>query len=96
MKRELFVALLTGAVLSGAHAQAGEAQNDMPRQDANTQQQERHVVASPNPTIDDSKSASVEPGKVTVERVEPTTATTAAPMKKTAKSKSKRKVDSRQ
>ena len=91
MRRKQFVMLLTGAVLSGAHAQAGGAQNDMPRQETNTQQQEQHVVASPNPTIDDSKSTSVEPGKVTVERVEPNTATTAAPMKKATKSKSKRK-----
>jgi hypothetical protein len=64
----------------------------MPTQNTNAQQQqEQHVIASPNPTIDDSKTtATVEPGKVTAAKVQPT-ATTAAPMKKAKKPKRKRK-----
>ncbi|MET0646614.1 MAG: hypothetical protein ABW208_08325 [Pyrinomonadaceae bacterium] len=91
MKRKLFVTLLTSAVLLGAHAQAGGTQNDMPQQDAKTQQQEQHVVASPNPTIDDSKSTAIDPGKVTSAPVQPDATATAAPMKPTAKPKPKRK-----
>jgi hypothetical protein len=80
LKRKLFVTLLTSAALTGAHAQAGGTQKEMPRQDA--QQQEEHVIASPNPTVDDSKTATIEPGKISSARVQPASATTAAPMKK--------------
>ena len=82
MKRKLFATLLTSAVLAGAHAQSGGTQQDMPQQDKNTpEQQEQHVVASPNPTIDDSKSTAVEPGQVTSAPVRPDATATAAPMK---------------
>ena len=92
MKRKLFATLLTSAVLAGAHAQAGGTQHDMPQQDTNTpEQQEQHVVASPNPTIDDSKSTTVEPGEVTSTPVQPDAAATAAPMKPAATPEPKRK-----
>jgi hypothetical protein len=55
-------------------------------------QQEGHI-ASPNPTVDDSKTpTTLGPKNVTVNKVQPATTTTAAPLKKTtAKPKSKRK-----
>ena len=98
MKRKLFATLLTSAVLAGAHAQAGGTQQDMPQQqDKNTpEQQEQHVVASPNPTIDDSKSTAVEPGQVTSAPVRPDVTATAAPMKPAADSARKRKRDGKQ
>lgn len=89
MKRKLFVTLLTSAALSGAQAQAGGTQNDMPPQ--NAQQQEQHVIASPNPTVDESTTSTVEPGKVSVTRIQPAASTTAAPMKKATRPKRKRK-----
>ena len=86
MKRKLFATLLTSAVLAGTHAQAGGTQQDMPQQqDKNTpEQQEQHVVASPNPTIDDSKTTAIEPGQVTSAPVQPDVTATAAPMKPAA------------
>lgn len=54
------------------------------------QQQEQHVIASPNPAIDDSRPAAVGAGKVTAGKVEPATSTTAAPMKKATKPKRRR------
>ena len=63
-----------------------------PPQNTNAQQQEQHVIAAPNPTIDDSKTtATVEPGKLPVTKARPTTGATAAPMKKTVRTKHKRK-----
>ena len=91
MKRKLFATLLTSAVLAGTHAQAGGTQKDMPQQDTNTpQQQGQHVVASPNPTIDDSKSTAVEPGQVTSAPVRPDVTATAAPLKPGATPEPKR------
>jgi hypothetical protein len=55
-----------------------------PPQHTNAQPQEQHVIASPNPTIDDSKTTTVEPGKISGTRVQPATTTAAAPMKKKA------------
>lgn len=70
----------------------------MPPQNTNApppptqQQQQQHVIASPNPTIDDSKTtAPAAPGKVTATKVQPATSATSAPMKKTTKPKRKRK-----
>jgi hypothetical protein len=55
-------------------------------------QQGQNVVASPNPTTDDSKTtATVEPGAVSGSKVQPAKSTTAAPMKKTTRPKRKRK-----
>ena len=91
MKRKLFATLLTSAVLAGAHAQAGGTRKDMPQQDTHTpEQQEQHVVASPNPTIDDSKSTAVEPGRVTSAPVRPDATATAAPMQPAATPEPKR------
>jgi len=58
----------------------------------NTKQpEEQHVIASPNPTIDDSKTtADAEPGEVTGTKVQPAAATTAAPMKKAVRPRRKR------
>lgn len=56
------------------------------------QQQQQHVIASPNPTIDDSKTTiAADPGTVTATKAQPATATTSAPMKKAVKPKRKRK-----
>ena len=66
-----------------------------PTQNTNAPQQEQHVIASPNPTIDDSKTTVVEPGKVSGTKVQPATSTTAAPIKKKA-TPPKRKRKSRQ
>ena len=73
----------------------------MPPQNTNAQSpqntnapppQEQHVIASPNPTIDDSKTtALVEPGKVTATKARPASARTAAPMKKATKPATKPK-----
>ena len=54
-----------------------------PTQNTNAQQQEQHVIASPNPTIDDSKTTTIEPGKLPGTKVQPAAGTTAAPMKTT-------------
>lgn len=56
-------------------------------------QPERHVVASPNPTIDDGKTpATVAPQKVEGTRVQPAAAgTTQTPLKSTTSGKSKSK-----
>jgi hypothetical protein len=61
----------------------------------NPNQQERHAVASPNPTIDDGKTTAAEPGELTGTKVRPAAATTDTPMKKKA-SGPKRKRKSRQ
>lgn len=90
MRHKLFVTLLATAALSGAHARAGGTQKDMPRQDAQQkqqgeqQQEEEHIIASPNPTIDDSKTTDVGHGEISSTRVQPVSATTAAPMKEEA------------
>ncbi|HEX7314277.1 MAG TPA: hypothetical protein VF297_10160 [Pyrinomonadaceae bacterium] len=91
MKRKLFLlTLLACAALTLARASArGQQQttNTMPKPP-----QEQHVIASPNPTVDDSKTTTlVEPGKVTGTRVQPATTTTSAPMKKATRPKRKRK-----
>jgi hypothetical protein len=55
-------------------------------------QQEQHVIASPNPTVDDSKTTVVEPGKISGTQVQPATNTTNTPLKKKAsRSRHKRK-----
>ena len=62
----------------------------MPQQKAGDPPQEQHVIASPNPSIDDSKSAGdVGLQKVEGTKVEATKATTQAPMKTTTGRKSK-------
>ncbi len=43
--------------------------------------QEQHGVASPNPTIDDSKSRAVEIPKGGLKSIKPAQSSTAAPMK---------------
>ncbi|HEX8337917.1 MAG TPA: hypothetical protein VF621_14365 [Pyrinomonadaceae bacterium] len=64
----------------------------MPTQNTNEQQQqEQHVIASPNPTADESRTSSVEPGKVTATRIQPAASATAAPMKKATRPKRRRK-----
>jgi|GEM_PF-6478713 len=65
----------------------------MPQQNTNAQQPaETHVIASPNPTIDDSKTRAVEtPPKVEAARIKPASATTTTPMKTTKKSKKHRR-----
>ena len=56
----------------------------------------QHVIASPNPTVDDSKTTTtVEPGKVSGTKVQPAASNTTAPMKKATKSK-RRRMSSRQ
>ena len=81
MKRKISLVTLSAcAALAGGRASAQEPQ-----------QQEQHVIASPNPTINDSKTTAIEPGKVSGTRVQPATSTTAAPMKKrTTRPKRKR------
>ena len=80
MKRRMSLVTLSAcAALAGAHAPAQEPQP-----------QERHVIASPNPTIDDSRTtAAAEPGELKGTKVRPATTTTAAPMKKAAGRKSR-------
>jgi hypothetical protein len=54
--------------------------------------QEQHVVASPNPTVDDSKTpADVGPKKVEGTPLHAAGSVTQSPMKTTTKSKSKSK-----
>jgi hypothetical protein len=79
MRRRLSLVTLSAcAALAGTRGSARE-----PRQ------QERHVVASPNPTIDDGKPPAARPGEVSGTKVRPATTTTAAPMKKAARPKRK-------
>jgi hypothetical protein len=55
-------------------------------------QPERHVIASPNPTIDDGKTpATIAPQKVEGTRAEPAARTTRTPLKTTTTAKSKPK-----
>ncbi len=62
------------------------AKEEMTRQNAEGQQQ--HVIASPNPSIDDSKSVvGAGPQKVESSRVEATSVTAQAPMKPAARRK---------
>ena len=61
-----------------------------PTQNTDAQPQQ-HVIASPNPTIDDSRTTAPEPGTLPGTKVEPAAATTAAPMKKASKPKRRRK-----
>jgi hypothetical protein len=54
---------------------------------------EQHVIASPNPTIDDSKTPATTAGPMKVEasRIQPVVIEQPTPMKTTSKSKSKSK-----
>ena len=62
----------------------------MPRQNTNPQPAQAGVVASPNPTVDDSRTKpSDAPKKVEGTPVQPAAATTQAPMKTTKGKKSK-------
>jgi hypothetical protein len=54
-------------------------------------QQQQHVVASPNPTVDDSKTPATQIPKVEVKGIQPAQSTTAAPMKPTTHGKHKSK-----
>lgn len=66
----------------------------MPRQnDSAAPPQQQHVIASPNPTVDDSKTpaADAAPAKADAARIQPAQATNAAPMKTPTKPKSKRR-----
>lgn len=65
-----------------------------PNNDAqqNDKQQQRQVIASPNPTVDDSKTPTdVGPKKVEAKPIQPAQGSTQAPMKTTKKKKSKRR-----
>jgi hypothetical protein len=64
----------------------------MPPRSTNTQQQQ-HVVASPNPTVDDGKTPAITgTKKVEATKAQPVQTTTEAPMQTTTtKSKSKPK-----
>jgi hypothetical protein len=55
-----------------------------PTQNTNAPPQEQHVIASPNPTVDDSKTPAIAPGKISGTKAQPATNTTAAPLKKKA------------
>jgi hypothetical protein len=62
----------------------------VPQHNANPQPAQTGVVASPNPTIDDSKARpSDAPRQVEGTPVQPAAATTGAPMKTTKNKKSK-------
>jgi hypothetical protein len=63
----------------------------MPQQNTNATPQEQHVIASPNPTIDDSKTPATisGPKKIETTRIQPVVIEMPAPMKTTSKSKSK-------
>ena len=62
----------------------------MPQQNTNPQPAQTGVVASPNPTVDDSKAKPSEaPKKVEGTPVQPAATTTQAPMKTTKSKKSK-------
>jgi hypothetical protein len=70
----------------------GETTNAMPQPNTTTAQpaQQKQSVASPNPTIDDSKTKTSDaPKKVEGTQVQPAAATTEAPMKITRSKKSK-------
>src|SRR5919205_742782 len=90
------------ALLGGfaAWAQSGgetepitEAATGVPTQDVNAnsqRQQGGQVIASPNPTIDDSKTPAKEiPKGVEVRPIQPAQSATAAPMKSETKAKPK-------
>ena len=62
-----------------------------PPQNTNAQPQEQHVIVSPNPTIDDSKTTTIEPGKISGTKVQPATTKTAAPIKKKKATRHKRR-----
>lgn len=80
MKRKLSVATLSAcAALASASAQEP------------TPQPEQHVIASPNPTIDDSRTTDA-PGKISAAKVQPAATVNAAPFKqKTAVRKRRHK-----
>ncbi|HEX3558810.1 MAG TPA: hypothetical protein VHU19_06385 [Pyrinomonadaceae bacterium] len=62
----------------------------MPQPTSNAQPaQQKQVVASPNPTIDDSKTKPGEATKVEGTQVQPAATTTDAPLKTTKGKKSK-------
>ena len=76
MKRKISLVTLSAcAALAGAQASAQEPQPTP---------QQQGVVASPNPTIDDSKTTAIEPRKITVTKIQPANSATAAPMKRKA------------
>jgi hypothetical protein len=54
---------------------------------------QQHVIASPNPTVDDSKTnaADAAPAKADAARIQPAQAAKAAPMKSPTKPKPKRR-----
>jgi hypothetical protein len=82
MKRKISLVTLSAcAALAGAGASAREPQ----------QQQGQQVIASPNPTIDDSKTTAAEPDEITATKIQPATNTTAAPMKKATRPKRRQK-----
>jgi hypothetical protein len=81
-------ALLIFAAPACLGASATDGMND---QNHGEPQQEQHVIASPNPTVDDGKAdAGARPAKVEAVKIRPAHGATAAPMK-TAKSKPKPK-----
>lgn len=80
MKRSV-LALLSASVLLGA---GGET--DHLRADGDPQDQETHVIASPNPSVKESDAPADAPAPpVTSTKVEATKATKQAPMKKPRK-----------
>jgi rhodanese-related sulfurtransferase len=73
---------------------AGETRQNVPMQNPNAPaaaRQEQHVIASPNPTVDDSKTPAREVTKPEVRSIRPAQSTTAAPMKSAAHAKRKSK-----
>jgi len=63
----------------------------VPQQNANPQPAQTGIVASPNPTVDDSKAKPAgAPKQVEGAPVQPAATTTGAPMKATRSKKSKR------
>ena len=62
----------------------------MAQQNTSAQQTEQHVIASPNPTIDDSKTPAAVQPKLTATKAKPATSATAAPMKSTTRKHSRK------
>jgi hypothetical protein len=77
---------------AGGETEPINAKTDaVPQQNRNAQQGQ-HVVASPNPTVDDSKTKAGDAAtKVEGTQVQPDQTTTQAPMANSKKSKSKHK-----
>ena len=67
-----------------------EATSTMPQPNKDARQEQTLTIASPNPTIDDSKTHATDaPKRIEAAPVKADTATTAAPMKPAKKSKPK-------